>query len=148
MSEENSSHEKDFDEIELEIWKTVVSTQMHFNDLGLRVRNFGIVTLSAMLALAGVAIAEKSTVELFECEFELAPLAIYSAALIWICFWVMDRHWYHRLLLGAVSHGVKIETQFKSERPSLDLSSSIREKSPNTILGRSVHSSNRLSLFY
>lgn len=35
--------------LKIDIWKTVVDVQKHFNDLEMKVRNFGILILSAFI---------------------------------------------------------------------------------------------------
>lgn len=53
-------------------------------------------------------------------------------------FYFMDRHWYHRLLLGAVIHAGKIEAKYEKELPELSLGKAIADKSPVQIGNRLV----------
>lgn len=39
--------------LKIDIWKTVVDVQKHFNDLEMKVRNFGILILSAFIGAIG-----------------------------------------------------------------------------------------------
>ena len=43
----------------VDAWKTTVSVQQHFNDLELRVRNFAITFMTAVLGLVGLALKEE-----------------------------------------------------------------------------------------
>ena len=36
-------------------------------------------------------------------------------------FYFMDKHWYHRLLIGAVKHGIAIEKKYATQLPELQL---------------------------
>jgi hypothetical protein len=143
-----SSNNNDIDQTDLEIWKTVVGIQMHFNDLELRIRNFAILSLGAILTVAGYSLRDGNIVQFNSLSIPFASIILLVGAVIWLCFWYMDRHWYHRLLLGAVMHGIKIERKYSKERPSLGLSESIKEHSPNQFLSRRVRSQHRLNLFY
>ncbi|MGO7770849.1 hypothetical protein ACC736_39035, partial [Rhizobium ruizarguesonis] len=40
--------------INVEIWKKVVDVQQNFNDMGLRIRNFAITIVGALIAAIGV----------------------------------------------------------------------------------------------
>jgi hypothetical protein len=60
----------------------------------------------------------------------------------------MDRHWYHRLLYGAVKHGQMIENKVKDEYPEIALTDSIGKESPLTFLGREIHSTQKIDGFY
>jgi hypothetical protein len=142
-----SSDEK-LDQTTLEIWKKVVDVQMHFNDLELRIRNYAILSLGATMTVAGYALKESSTTEIGQVEIPYASVVLFVGIVIWLCFWFMDRHWYHRLLLGSVMHGIKIETMFEEANPAICLSNSIKEESPNKFLIFKVRSQHRLDIFY
>ncbi|AXT27462.1 hypothetical protein D1823_13285 [Ruegeria sp. AD91A] len=139
---------KDIDDKDLEIWKTVVSVQMHFNDLELRIRNFAILSLGATLTVAGYSLRVGNNVVLMGKDVPFASIALTIGTIVWLCFWFMDRHWYHRLLLGSVYHGIDIETRYAKMRPSLSLSASIKKQSPNELFGRELRSKHRLDIFY
>ncbi len=139
---------KDIDDHNLEIWKTIVSVQMHFNDLELRIRNYAILALGAILTGAGYSLSNKSIVQVSDAEISFATILLIIGDIVWLCFWFMDRHWYHRLLLGSVYHGISIENTFKDKIPSINLSNSIKEQSPNSFLGRPIRSQHRLNIFY
>lgn len=136
------------DSMDLEIWKTVISVQMHFNDLELRIRNFAILLLSAILTFASYSLQKDSIVEVHGVEIPFASVVLFIGVAVWLCFWYMDRHWYHRLLIGAVKHAIKIEDRYKDSRPTLALSETIKDNSPHELLGRKIRSHNRLDIFY
>jgi hypothetical protein len=86
----------------VEGWKKTVDVQQHFNDLELRVRNYAITFAAAVLGLVGWALKEGA-----DSFLPAGLLAI--GTLGWVAFYLMDRHWYHRFLDGAVAHGQSIE---------------------------------------
>jgi hypothetical protein len=81
-------------------------------------------------------------------EIPYAAFLLVIALVVWMAFWFMDRHWYHRLLLGSVRHGLKVEKSLEPLIPEIALSESIKKESPANILGRRVASTQRLNLFY
>ncbi len=86
----------------VEAWKKTVDVQQHFNDLELRVRNFAITFTAAVLGLVGWALKEGMD--------SLLPAGLLAIGTLgWLAFYLMDRHWYHRFLDGAVAHGQGIE---------------------------------------
>jgi hypothetical protein len=142
------SDDKKLDELNLEIWKKVVDVQMHFNDLELRIRNYAILSLGATMTVAGYSLKASNTVHFGCAEIPYASIVMLMGAVIWLCFWFMDRHWYHRLLMGSVLHGIKIENDFEALTPAIALSESIKEESPNKFLMFKVRSHHRLNIFY
>lgn len=148
MDKERPPLESKIDPVDLEIWKKVVDVQMHFNDLELRVRNYAIISLGAIMTVAGYALKEGNNVYLGGIQVPAASIFLYLATIVWLCFWFMDRHWYHRLLLGAVKQGMNIEEKYRDVSTALALSAAIKEESPNSFLGYKVRSQHRLNLFY
>ncbi len=87
----------DKDQITIEAWKQTIAVQLHFNDLELRIRAFGLTTIGVILGLAGLDAAGTNT------------LVLAAALVIWPAFFLMEILWYHPLLKAAVEHGQAIE---------------------------------------
>lgn len=124
----------------IELWKTTVGTQQHFNSLQLQLRNFALTLYLAVLTVIGYAIKEHLHMTAFAC---LAGIVIVGA------FYYMD--WgYHRLLKGAVAHGRQIEESLKGDLPEAELAKAISDASKaEKFLGFiSSDSSRRLDCFY
>ncbi|HYX30286.1 MAG TPA: hypothetical protein VE863_17230 [Pyrinomonadaceae bacterium] len=128
----------------LEIWKKTVDVQQHFNDLELRIRNLAVTVLGAILSLAAFSVEKTITIKLYERSVPVAVLLIIVALITWGAFYLMDRHWYHRLLIGAVKHGLEIEKLL----PGASLTKAIGDESPIRIGGRQIRSTNKMDLFY
>lgn len=109
----------------VEAWKQVVQTQMHFNDLGLRIRNFAFLLTGAFIALGGYAIREGGSVIIFSLEISIASAIIFASILPLLGVFFMDRMWYHPLLLGAVIEGSKIEKELVKRGIPLGLGNEI-----------------------
>lgn len=84
-------------QILLEVWKQTIDTQMRFNDIAMKIRAFALTLVATVL-----------TAQTFSSGAQ-GYFAIIALLLVWIAFYLMDRWWYHYLLLGAVLHGSALE---------------------------------------
>jgi hypothetical protein len=132
----------------IEVWKKTIEVQEHFNDLELRIRNFAITVLGVVLSGTALSVKEGLAVFIFNRPIPLAALLILIALVTWWAFYVMDFHWYHNLLIGAVKHGEKVENKIKSLLPEIDLTHSISDASPAKILGKVRNSREKMRMFY
>jgi len=143
----------------LDAWKTSMEVQQHFNDLELRIRNFAVTLLVTVVGAAAFALKEHYDVTLFGQRFTLAVAVLLAGILGWLAFYFMDRHWYHRLLLGAVFHTVDNIEKPHAAFPEIALSRRIGAESAipvwklkNARNGRThwmeIHSSEKIDLFY
>jgi hypothetical protein len=85
----------------VEAWKQTVAVQMHFNDLAMRIRSFALTVIAAILTASGIGQGHANV------------LVLFSPVLLWLAFYLMDRYWYHPMLLGSVYHGGAIERRAK-----------------------------------
>jgi hypothetical protein len=86
-------------EILIEAWKQTIAVQMHFNDMAMKIRAFALTLIAAILTAQSFA------------SLPMVWLPIVAALGCWSAFYLMDRWWYHYLLLGAVLHGSDLERQ-------------------------------------
>jgi len=82
-------------ELLLEAWKATVETQRHFNDIAMKLRSFALTLVAAILTAESLVGA--------------GPLAVTAALITWVAFYLLDRWYYHYLLIGAVLHGQDLE---------------------------------------
>ena len=134
--------------IAVDIWKKTVDVQQHFNDLELRIRNYAVTVLAAMLGLTAYGLKENLQITIFGFRTSVAAALLFLAILPWSAFYLMDRHWYHRLLYGAVHHGQRIERRWQKLLPEITLTDSIGEHSPVRIWKVMLHSRHKMSVFY
>jgi sterol desaturase/sphingolipid hydroxylase (fatty acid hydroxylase superfamily) len=128
----------------LEVWKVTIDVQKHFNDLSMRVRNIAITVFGALLAAAGYALKDGATVTILDRSFPLTAWILVAALFCWFAFYLMDLHWYHRLLRGAVRHGKSLEKALSHRLPEIGLTHAIDAASP--VYG--LRASQRLTIFY
>jgi phosphoglycolate phosphatase-like HAD superfamily hydrolase len=132
----------------LEAWKVTVDVQKHFNDLEMKIRNFALTLITATIAAAGLIFKEDIRLQLWGFNIPLASALIIAAIPIWVAFYLMDRLWYHNLLIGAVKHGQSIEHRYRHVAPELGLADAIGKASPTSFFRWKIHSSCKMDLFY
>lgn len=123
-------------EIGLEVWRTTIDVQKHFNEICIKIRSIGVTVLGGFLAVAGYSIKEGN--------WSLAGSILFAAMLCWIAFYLMDRVWYHTLLQSAVIHGEQVEKDLGQSIPNIGLTT--RLKADSHAIGTSA--AVRLSYFY
>jgi len=122
------------------VWQQTIQVQEHFNDLEMRIRNFALTLLVAVLAATGVVLQDGNKT--------LAAMLIVGALISWAAFYVMDRWWYHPLLRGAVAHAIKLETQIAPQIPGIGLTTAIADASHTVIRGKVRDSTTKMRWFY
>ncbi len=132
----------------IEVWKKTIDVQQHFNDIEIKIRNFAITVLIAAMGAAGFALREKLGVSIVGIKVPLGSILMLAGVLGLIPLWFMDRHWYHRLLYGAVKHASSIEERHKRHFPEMGLSQKIKDESPVRLWRWNLHSTRKLDMFY
>jgi len=133
----------------IEIWKKCVDVHQHFNDLEMRIRNFAITVVGALIAAVSFTYQQGLHTQIFGFNLPTGVGLITAAAFAWVGFFFMDRFWYHVLLKGAVMHSAKIEKRYASSIPGIELGKTISEVSGDVkILGIKMNSNRRLEAFY
>jgi phosphoglycolate phosphatase-like HAD superfamily hydrolase len=131
----------------IDAWKTTVAVQQHFNELEMKVRNFALTIAGAVLAGATFSIKEQVEFVFQGLHIPLATLILGAGIVVWCAFYLMDRHWYHNLLIGAVTHGLLIERRYREQIPELALATAIGAASP-TVVNFGVTKKSRATLAY
>lgn len=132
----------------IDIWKKTVDVQQHFNDIELRIRNYALTILAAVLAFAAYTLKENDQVHMFGREWPVAALVLGCSVALWLGFYFMDRFWYHRLLYGAVDQGRFIEKRWGRYLPELALTDAIGRHSPLRLFRVEVHTPRKIDIFY
>ncbi|KAB1108349.1 HAD hydrolase-like protein [Neorhizobium galegae] len=134
----------------LEVWKKTVDVQQHFNDLEMRIRNFAITVVGALIAAVGYTYQQGLQANILGHQFAAGLGFIVAALFAWFAFFLIDYYWYHVFLRGAVKHAGKIEKAFKDRIPSIDLGSTISSESQAVKIFGLVptNSEMRLKMFY
>ncbi len=114
----------------IEIWKTIVEVQKHFNDISMRIRSMFVTILLGIFAAIGFLLNKELNLEFGSYDVQFATLVPLYGFFITYLFYFIDRYWYHRLLIGSVNHAIEIETKYMEVLPELSLSSAIGKESP------------------
>jgi hypothetical protein len=135
-------------QIVVDVWKKIVDVQQHFNDLELRIRNYAVTLVVALMGAAAFAFKDHLELTLRGVNIPLASGLLLCALLGWGAFYFMDRFWYHRLLYGAVAIGARIERRLKPVLPQIGLTESISEASPLKLWRWKIRTTLKIDLFY
>jgi hypothetical protein len=153
--ERRNMNDDELTKLQVEAWKMTVQVQQHFNDIEMKIRALAITVLTAVVGAAALAIQEGTTLDVGGAKFHLGAAIFVIGLLAWVLFYFVDQIWYHRLLLGAVEHGEKLEKiLFDAGIDGFGLSAAIRAASPYQVsilgwpVGRPIHSPTKLRLFY
>lgn len=132
MTDPVSSQTTDKERLKLvvDIWKHAVGVQMHFNDMGMKIRTLYFTVLAAAMGLVGVVQEKLIEVQAPRITVDMALFVMVAVIPISMLFYFLDKHWYHRLLLGAVNHCIFIETKYKDVLPEIALGAAISKESP------------------
>jgi len=92
-------------------WQTVVSMQMHFNDMILRTRAIGSSVVLAAYGAAAVSIGNYPTqhLVLFTLQIHVSAIIIVVALSLLLSIYLMDVTYYYKLLLKVVDIGTNLE---------------------------------------
>ncbi|KAA5599173.1 hypothetical protein [Blastochloris sulfoviridis] len=128
----------------IEIWKAVIDVQKHFNDIEMRIRGLFITIVLAIAAAQGFLIENDISFNYSQLKIKSVIFAPILGIIASFLFYLMDRYWYHRLLVGAVKHAIEIEKRFGDTLPELCLTKAIGGESPVEVRGRFMRAFARL----
>jgi hypothetical protein len=105
-------------EIQLELWKQGIETQMHFAELSIKMRQIGLTMAGATLALAVILSRTNNgfsfTIPCLEWKIPIATVLCISAAIILYAAKTLDAGMYHKMLRGAVKFNELLEQKMES----------------------------------
>lgn len=114
----------------IDVWKVIVEVQRHFNDIEMRIRGMFVTILLALFASIGFLLDKNLTLNFWLLKIQFATLIPIFGLVGTSLFYFIDRYWYHRLLVGSVSHAMNIEKKYFAQLPELSLSDAIGKESP------------------
>lgn len=146
----------------VDMWKTTIEVQQHFNELEWKIRGLALTVLTTSLGAGALALRENTFIPILSWRFSLASLVFSAGLLLWLAFFFVDSVWYHRLLLGSVKEGVRLEERIgELLEGSGRLTTAIGEASPWSFPSQdarpgkvpktawfTLHSRHKLSAFY
>lgn len=135
--------------LNVDVWKKVVDVQQHFNDLEMKVRNFGLLIISAFISAIGVSLKSQYSAVVFEYDVPVAAFLSCGALVVWLLVFFVDVYWYHPLLIGSVKKGLEIENQLSEQLPNINLTHTIGNESSIDIGPfKKVRSTRKAKIFY
>ncbi|QDI89212.1 hypothetical protein Nisw_06590 [Candidatus Nitrosopumilus sp. SW] len=98
-------------------WEIVIKTQMHFNDLLIKVRTATLSVVLAIFGAAGYSLASNEInplkIEAIGWTFHPSILIICSGIIILLTMFRIDYGYYFQMLKGAVSKGYEFDDEFE-----------------------------------
>lgn len=115
----------------VEAWKKTIDVQQHFNEICMKIRNVYATLLAGLFALIGILETRTEDVMISAFGYEIHGvlfilLGIYGMSML---FYFIDRHWYHRLLVGSVLNGLEVEKYLNKKLVGFKLTSFIGDNS-------------------
>ncbi len=117
-------------QLKVEVWKTAIQTQIHFNDLLIRMRTTVISVVLAVFGAAIFAFREIHTTVLLPVvnwQIHFSVVIIFLGMAFLAAQWYIDANYYMRLLSGAVSFTENMDKSVKG----LGLTTEILKKVPH-----------------
>lgn len=101
---------------ELEQWKVAIDTQMHFNELLMKMRTTVISIILATFGASAIALKDVNWFVNF-LGFDIrASAAILAIGIVFLSVqFLIDANYYFRLLLGAVEYTESLDQKYKNE---------------------------------
>jgi hypothetical protein len=137
-------------ELHVELWKQSVTVQQHFNDIGWRIRAIALTALTFTFGATGLTYANTAPVHVGAWVFSAAVFVPFFGLILWWAFWFMDAKWFHRLLIGSVIDGARLEKLLREHGVEAGLGDAISASSAVKLwpYNEPVRSTDRLNLFY
>lgn len=123
--------EAKIENLAVEAWKKTIDVQQHFNEICMKIRNVFATLLAGLCALIGIleTRAEDVMMPAFGYEIHGVLFVLIGIFGISMLFYFVDRHWYHRLLVGSVLNGLEVEEYLSKRAPGFQLTSKIGDNS-------------------
>lgn len=140
--------------VKLEVWKTTIEVQKHFNEIEWKIRGLALTLITAVLGASALGAKDGTILNLRLFHLKLAAAILIVGIVVWFAFYFVDKVWYHRLLIGSVRYGEAVEESMGDAMPGSGLTKTISEASPFPFkwfhLGkqRKIHSDTKLSIYY
>jgi hypothetical protein len=124
-------------ELILSTWTKTVDTQMHFNEMVMKVRSLAITLLLASFGAAAYSLQTPQFLTVSGRPVHVAAFIIAFGLVGWVALAVVDLQHFHKLLRGTVAFGMRLEKIYKEHivlGPLLGMTTAIAEES-RTFLG-------------
>lgn len=142
--------DKEILEAKIESWKVTVDTQMHFNEMAMKIRHFGFLLIAALVSAAGFSLRSGHHLSIMSVEIPIASILVMFGAVLWWFVMFLDSKWYTPFLVASVEAGLKIEEELNAlTNGGFYLTSKIKEHSGKVQLMRwKIDSKKRSKIFH
>jgi len=108
----------EFNEIKLiiEEWKVVIQTQMHFNEMIMKMRTTAISIFLAIFGAAAYSLQSNLLLQIFNYRFHASIIIAMVGIFMLLSVFVIDYFYYDKMLRGAVEKGYSIDDHFKNTK--------------------------------
>jgi hypothetical protein len=117
-SDENGATSKD-QVASVQRWRTVIDTQMHFNDMLMRTRAAGVSIVIAVFGAAAIGFAQypnRLITMVPGATIHIAAIVIIFGLMLIATLFVLDYFYFYRMLIAVVRHGEELEAE--SRKPT------------------------------
>jgi len=99
-------------------WRTVIDTQMHFNDMLMRTRTAGVSIVITVFGAAAVALAQypDRLIIMPGTTIHIAAVVITFGLTLLATLFVLDYFYFYRMLIAVVQHGEEIEAESRLQK--------------------------------
>lgn len=120
-------------------WEKVVDTQMHFNDICMRIRALFLTAVVSIVGAVGYLLANNVKIETAGFDIPVVIIALLVGWLTCYLFYLLDFKHYHQFLQASVQQGMLLEESLGPYWNSATLASAIKEISSNNEFGSKFH---------
>lgn len=112
-------------ELEFKLWEIGISTQMHFNDLIMKIRAIVLSIITAIFGSSALVLSQSDYfITINSLKIHISVFIIIIGFILLLAHLILDFNYYFRLLLGAVKCTQDLEIKY----PILTLTSKIQSK--------------------
>ncbi len=120
---------------DIEIWKQAIETQIHFNELIIKMRMTVISIIITVFGAAGIALKDLNIyAQIFQHKIHISIVIITIGLIFLIVQFIIDRFYYFKLLLGAVKFTEALDKKYAS-RSIFGLTTEINKTISHTMSG-------------
>lgn len=101
----------------LEEWKTVIQTQMHFNDMIMKMRTTGVSIVLAVFGASAYSLQyDELILTICNYSFHASVLVIAFGLGMLVGVFGLDYFYYYKMLIGAVKRGYEIDKAYRNRQ--------------------------------
>jgi len=112
-SSELVNSDKDMLSIIIEEYKLAVKTQMHFNDMIMRMRTTAISVFLALISASAISLQYNMTLTICQHVFHASIFIVIMGIVLFVSIYIIDVKYYNQMLIGAVNKTYKMDETFK-----------------------------------